>query len=170
VKWSWLQNPAVALIELLASVIAVGQSAAWLCRYIYRLARAEGEQYRGVRIAAALVALVMVVAFSVVTWPAIAAEAAKTGTGGVLGALYPTSMDLLAFTGAAMLLDDARARRRFSLMWCGVLFAGIGTAAMTALIYSGLHGWVGGMAAAGPGVVVCAITPFMITRWARLET
>src|SRR5437867_989494 len=30
-KWSWLQNPAVALIELLASVIAVVQSVAWLC-------------------------------------------------------------------------------------------------------------------------------------------
>jgi hypothetical protein len=45
-KWSWLQNPAVALIELSASVIAVVQSVAWLCRYIYRLqTEAENERY-----------------------------------------------------------------------------------------------------------------------------
>jgi hypothetical protein len=60
-KWSWLQNPAIALIELVASVIAVGQSVAWLCRYIYRLlTQAERERYRRVGIAAALTALAVV--------------------------------------------------------------------------------------------------------------
>jgi hypothetical protein len=33
-KWSLLQHPAVALIELVASAIAVVQSVPWLYRYI----------------------------------------------------------------------------------------------------------------------------------------
>jgi hypothetical protein len=129
-KWSWLQNPAVALIELMASLIAAGQSVAWLCRYIYRLlTQVEGERYRRVRIAAALTALVVVVAASAVTWSVILTEAVRTGNHGFMGVLYPLQLDGLAFVGAAMLLVDAWARRRFSLFACNLLAVALATVA-----------------------------------------
>src|SRR5215469_818254 len=122
VKWSWLQNPAVALIELLASAIAVAQSVAWLCRYIYRLqTEAENERYRRVRISVALTALVVVVAFSAITWPVLVAEAAKAGDHGFMGVLDTLEFACLGLFAALTLLKEARARQRFSMFACVLL-------------------------------------------------
>jgi hypothetical protein len=142
-KLSWLQNPAVALIELLASVIAVLQSAAWLCRYIGRLARAEGGQYRRVRIAGAAAALAVVAAFAVVTWPVIIALAAKGGDHGFMGAMYPLQFDGLAFIGAWTMLGEARARQPFSPVSCCMLVITLATVAVASAFRTGSTAWVG---------------------------
>ena len=137
-KWSWLENPAVALIELLASVIALVQSVAWLCRYIYRLqTEAENERYRSLRIAVAVAALVVVIATSAITWPAIIAEAAKGGDRGVMGAMYPLEFAFLGFLAAVTLLQEARARQRFSTVACCLLAVTLATVATAYFFSSG---------------------------------
>src|SRR5262245_4362917 len=137
-KWSWLQNPAVALIELLASVIAVVQAVTWLCRYIYQLhTEAENERYRSIRIAAALAVLVVVIVTSAITWPVIMAEAAKGGDHGFMGVMYPLEFAALGLIGALTLLREARARQRFSPFECCLLAVMLTTVATAYFFSSG---------------------------------
>jgi hypothetical protein len=143
-KWSWLQNPAVALIELLASAIAVVQSVAWLCRLIYRLqTEAENERYRRLRIAAALAALAVVIVTSAITWPVIMAEAAKGGDHGFVGVMYPLEFAFLGVFGALTLLREARARQHFSPSACWVLAVTLAIVAIAYFFSSGPVGWIG---------------------------
>jgi hypothetical protein len=167
-KWSWLQNPAVALIELLASAIAVGQSVAWLCRYIYRLlTQTEKERYRRVLIAAALAGLVVVVASSAATWSVIMAEAVRTGNHGFLSVLYPLQLDGLAFLGAVILLAQARARQRFSPFACCLLAMALATVAAGFFFRSGPTGWIGSAATqSAPNLVIVALL-CMFTQYLR---
>lgn len=117
-----------------------------LCRYIYRLlTQAEEEWYR-VRIAAALAALVVVVASSAATWSVITAEAVRTGNHGFLSVLYPLQLDGLAFLGAVILLDEARAQRRFSPFTCYLLTVTLATVAAGFFFRSGPTGWIGSAA------------------------
>jgi cytochrome bd-type quinol oxidase subunit 2 len=142
-KWSWLGNPAVALIELLASVIAVVQSVVWLCRCIYRLQTEAGnERYRLVRIAVALAALVAVMAFSAITWPVLMAEAAKTGDHGAIGVADTLEFALLALYGAGTLLYQAWARQRFSALACCLLVVTLATVATGYFSRTG-PAWIG---------------------------
>jgi hypothetical protein len=169
VKWSWLQNPTVALIEFLAAVMAVGQSVARLSRYIYRLARAEGEEYRGVRIAAALAALVVVLAFSVVTWPVLIALAARGGDHGFMGAQYPLMLDGPAVIGAWLMLGQARARRPFSPMACSLLVIALATAAVASVFHAGSTAWLGvSLTDSAPAFVIAAAVRMVF--WLRQET
>jgi len=141
-KWSWLQNPTVALIGLLASVIAVVQWVVSLCRYIYRLqTEAENERYRRIRIAVALAALVVVVAFSAITWPVLMAEAAKVGDRGFMSVLDPLQFAVLALFGAMTLLNQARARQRFSAFACCLLVVTLATVA-AGYFFSGGPAWI----------------------------
>ena len=169
-KWSWLQNPEVALIELLASVIAVVQSVAWLCRCIYRLqTEAENERYRPVRIAVALAALIVAVAFSAITWPVLIAEAAKAGDRGFIGGLDPLEFALVAFLGAATLLNQARARQRFSAFACCLLVVTLATVA-TGYFSSSGPAWIGvGVisSAANLGMAVATIVFFQYLQRIR---
>ena len=143
-NWSWLQNPAVALIGLLASVIAVVQSVASLCRYVYRLqTEAENERYHRSRIAVALAALVVVIATSAITWPVIIAEAAKGGNHGFMGVTYPLEFALLGFYGAQTLLTEARARQRFSPFAWTLLVITLAAVATGYIFSSGPAGWIG---------------------------
>jgi cytochrome bd-type quinol oxidase subunit 2 len=81
VRWTWLQSPAVALIELVASVIAVVQTIAWLGRCIRKLqTEATNDRYRGVRVAVALAAAVVVIAVSAFTWPVLIAYVLSSGS------------------------------------------------------------------------------------------
>jgi cytochrome bd-type quinol oxidase subunit 2 len=166
-KWSWLQNPAVTLIELLASVIAVVQSVAWVCRYIYRLqTEAENERYRHVRIAVALVALVVVIAFSAITWPVLMAEAAKVGDRGFMSVLDPLLFALLALFGAMTLLNEARARQRFSAYACCLLVVTLATVA-TGYFFSSGPAWIDALvisSAANLGIVAMACMFFQHLR------
>jgi len=168
-KWSWLQNPAVALIELLASVIAV-QSVTWLCRCIYRLqTEAENERYRRVRIAVASVAIVVAVAFSAITWSVLLAEAAKAGDHGFIGVLDPLEFALLAFLGAATLLNQARARQRFSAFACCLLVVTLATVA-TGYFSSRGPGWIGAgviSSAANLGIAAATVMLFQHLRRVR---
>jgi cytochrome bd-type quinol oxidase subunit 2 len=172
-KWSWLQNPAVALIELLASVIAVVQSVAWLCRYIYRLqTEAENERYRSFRIAVALAALVVVIATSAITWPVIMAEAAKGGDHGFVGVMYPLEFAFLGLFGAQTLLKEARARQRFSPFACCVLAVTLTTVTTAYFFSSGPVGWIGTEAAwSAPnlGIVALVYMFFQYLRHVRPE-
>jgi cytochrome bd-type quinol oxidase subunit 2 len=153
-RWSWLYNPAVTLIGLIASAVTIGQSIAVLGRLVCRMTHAEGDEYRRPRIVAATVSLFVAVAFAAVTWQAIVVEASKWGMGGAMGWVYPFSISGLAMGGAAVLLDDVRSRRQFSWQPCYLLVAGL---AITAVVYfyrdDGPSGWVGWVAAAAPGLV-----------------
>jgi hypothetical protein len=171
-KWSWLQNPAVALIELLASAIAVVQSVAWLCRYIYRLLTpAETERYHRIRLAAAVAALVVVVACSAVTWPAIIAEAARTGNHGFLGVLYPLQFDSLALFGAVILLTEARGRQRFSLFAWSLLAITLATVAVAFFFRSGSTEWIGSAATqSAPNLAIVALLCMFIRYLRRLNS
>jgi cytochrome bd-type quinol oxidase subunit 2 len=169
-KWSWLQNPAVALIELLAAVISVGQSVAWLCRYIYRLqTEADNERYRRVRTAAALAALVIVVASSAITWPVIMAEAAKGGNHGIMNVTYPLEFALLGFVGAMTLLKEARARQRFSPFAFCLLAVTLATVACGYFFSSGPTTSVGlGAANSAPNLAIVALACMFFQYLRRL--
>ena len=144
-KWSWLQNPTVNLIGLLASVIAVVHWIASVCRYVHRLqTEAENEQYRRVRITVALTALVVVVAFPAVTWPVLIAEAAKAGDHGFMGMLDVLEFAFLGIFAAQSLLKEARARQRFSIFACVLLFVTLTTVAAGYIFSSsGSTAWIG---------------------------
>jgi cytochrome bd-type quinol oxidase subunit 2 len=169
-KWAWLQNPAVALIELLASVIAVIQTVAWLCRCIYRLqTEAQNERYRRVRIAVASATLVVAVAFSAITWPVLIAEAAKSGDHGFIGVLDPLEFALLAVFGAVTLLNEARARQRFSPFAYCLLAVTLATVA-TAYFSSSGPAWIGASvtsSSANLGIVAATYMFFRRTRQVR---
>lgn len=167
-KWSWLQNPAVALIGLVASVVSVIQGVAWLCRYIYRLqTETENERYRRIRIAVALTALVAVVAFSVITWPVLVAEAGKAGDHGLVGVLDPLEYAVLGFFGAQTLLMQARARQRFSAFACGLLVVTLATVATAYIFSSGSTAWIGSSLTSGAanlGIVTVGYLAFQYSR------
>jgi O-antigen/teichoic acid export membrane protein len=164
----WLQNPAVALLELLASAIALAQSATRLCRYIYRLhTEAENERYRGIRIAAASAALVVVVVFSAATWSVIMAEAVKAGNPGLLGVLYPFQLDCLAFLGAVVLLEQARERQRFSPFACCLLGVSLATVAAGYLFSSGPTGWIGAAATSSVTNLVIVVLAYVFFQHLR---
>ena len=167
-KWAWLQNPAVSLIGLSASVIAVVQGAASLCRYIYRLqTEAENERYRRGRIAVALAALVVVVAFSVITWPVLIAEAAKVGDRGVVEVLDALEFALLGLFAAQTLLKEARAQQRFSTFACALLFITLATVATGYIFSSGSTAWIGSATTSSStdlGILVVTYLIFQRTR------
>jgi cytochrome bd-type quinol oxidase subunit 2 len=167
-KLSWLQNPAVALIELLASAIAIVQSVAWFCRYIYRLqTEAENERYRPVRTAVALAVLVVVVASSAITWPVIMAEAVKGGNHGFIGVTYPLEFALLSYLGAATLLKQARARQRFSPFACCLLAVTLATVATGYFFSSGPTGWIGSATtSSAPNLGIVAVV-YMLFQYQR---
>jgi len=169
-KWSWLQDPGVALIELLASVIAVVQSVAWLCRCVYRLqTEAENERYRRGRITVALAALVLAAAFSAITWPVLMAEAVKAGDRGFMSVLDPLEFALLGFLGAITLLNQARTRQRFSAFACCLLIVTLATVA-TGYFSSGGPAWIGAgviSSAANLGIVTVMIMFFQYLRRIR---
>jgi cytochrome bd-type quinol oxidase subunit 2 len=172
-KWSWLQDPAVALIELLASVIAVVQWGASLCQYIYRLhTEAGNERYRRVRISVALTALVAVVTFSAITWPVLIAEAAKAGDHGVMGVLDVLEFAFLGLFAAYTLLKEARARQRFSAFAWTLLVITLATVATGYIFSSGSTAWIGSAttsSSANLGIVTVVYVLFRHSRQIRTK-
>jgi hypothetical protein len=164
-KLAWLQNPAVALIELLASAIAVVQSVAWLCRYVCRLqTEAENERYRRIRIAVALVALVAVVAFSAITWPVLIAEAAKAGDHGLSGVLDVLEFASLGFYAAYTLFQEARARQRFSAFAWAMLVITLATVATGYIFSSGSTAWIGASTTSSSDSLASVVVVYVLWR------
>lgn len=167
-KWSWLQDPAAALIQLLASVIGILQGGAWLCRRIYRLqTEAENERYRRVRIGAALAALVVVAAFSAFTWPVLIAEAAKAGDHGFAGVVDVLGFAFLGLFAVQTLLNEALAKQRFSKSACALLFITLATVATGYIFSSGSTAWIGTStttSSANLGIVTLACVFFQRLR------
>jgi hypothetical protein len=172
-KWSWLQNPAVNLIGLLASVIAVIQWVASVCRYVHRLqTEAENEKYRRVRLAVALTALVVVAVFSVVTWPVLIAEAAKAGDRGFMGVLDVLEFALMGIVAAQGLLKEARTRQPFSVFASVLLFVTLTSVAVGYIFSSGSTAWIGTSLTASStnlGIVVVACLAFRYARKIKPE-
>jgi O-antigen/teichoic acid export membrane protein len=167
-KWSWLQSPAISLIELLASVIAVVQAVAWLCRYIYRLqTEAENERYRGVRISVALAALVVVVTFSAITWPVLIAETAKAGDHGFIGVLDVLEFAFLGLFAAGTLLMEARARQRFSAFAWTLLVITLATVATGYIFSSGSTAWIGSATASSSANLGIVTVVYVLWRRSR---
>ncbi len=135
---------AVALIALFASVIAVVQWVASLCRYIYRLqTEAENERYRRVRISVALAALAVVVTFSAITWPVLIANAAKDGDHGFIGVIDVLEFALLGLFAANAMLRQAQARQRFSTFAWTLLVITLATMATGYIFSRGSTAWIG---------------------------
>jgi cell division protein FtsW (lipid II flippase) len=143
-KSSWLQSPAVAMIELLASVIAIVQTLAWLCRIIHKLqTEAKNERYRRVRMTVAVAALLVTVALSAMTWPVLIAEAAKSGDRGSMGVLDTLEFAFLGIFAAQILLKEAWMRERFSPYAYCLLTVTLVTVATAYSFSSGSASWVG---------------------------
>ena len=172
-KWLWLQSPAVARMELLTSVIALVQSAAWVCRYIYRLQTEAGnERYRRVRISVALAALVVVATFSAITWPVLIAETAKAGDHGFIGVLDVLEFAFLGLFGAGTLLMEARARQRFSAFAWTLLVITLATVATGYIFSSGSTAWIGSATAsssANLGIITVVYVLWRRSRRARIS-
>jgi hypothetical protein len=167
-KWSWLQSPAISLIELSASVIAVVQAVAWLCRYIYRLQTEAGnERYRGVRISVALAALVVVVTFSAITWPVLIAETAKAGDHGFIGVLDVLEFAFLGLFAAGTLLMEARARQRFSAFAWTLLVITLATVATGYIFSSGSTAWIGSATASSSANLGIVAVVYVLWRRSR---
>ena len=167
-KWSWLQNPAVSLIGLSASVIAVVQWVASLCRYIYRLQTEAGnERYRRVRISVALAALVVVVTFSAITWPILIAETAKAGDHGFIGVLDVLEFALLGLFAAGTLLMEARARQRFSTFAWALLVITLATVATGYTFSSGSTAWIGSATASSSANLGIVTLVYVLWRRSR---
>jgi hypothetical protein len=161
-RWSWLSNPVVALLGLLASVVTIGQWIISAARLVHGITEAE-EKRRHVSIWIALTCLVAVAVISPLSWPVIMMEAAKIGNGGVLGALYPVTVNGLSASSALVLLLDAKDGRRFSVIpGCCVI---LGLAFATGLyVSSGAPGWGRYAAAAVPAVAVTMLPLIMLSR------
>lgn len=167
-KWSWLQNPTVTLFGLLASVIAVVQGVASLCRYIYRLhTEAENERYRRVRISVALAALAVVVTFSAITWPVLIAEAAKARDHGFIGVLDVLELAFLGLFAAHTLLKDARARRRFSTFAWALLVITLATVATGYIFSSGSTAWIGSATTSSSANLGIVTVLYLLLRHSR---
>jgi cytochrome bd-type quinol oxidase subunit 2 len=170
-KWSWLQNPAVALIALLASVIAIVQWLTSLCRYVYRLQKeAANERYRRVRIAAALSSAVVVIAISAITWPVLIAEAAKAGDHGFIGVLDVLEFAFLGLFAAQILLKEAQAKQRFSIFACALLFITLTTVATGYFFRNGSTAWIGtSIAPSGIDLGIITVAYQLLRRTRKID-
>jgi len=169
-KWSWLQNPAVSLIGLSASVIAVVQWVVSLCRYIYRLQTEAGnERYRRVRILVALAALVVVITFSAITWPVLIAEVAETGDHGFIGVLDVLEFAFLGLLAAGSLLMEAQARERFSPMALTLLVITLTAMATGYIFTNGSIAWIG-LATASSSASLGLVTVLYVLSWYSRQT
>lgn len=160
---SWLSSPVVALISFVASVIGVAQWVVSLARGVYRMTQAD-EARRRACVWFAVASLAVVVVISLLSWSAIMVAAAKIGDGGVLGALYPVTVNGTAAIGALMLLLDALDGRRFSLLPCCMLVMGLVFAAFEYMAYGGAPGWGRYAVAVAPGVVTAMLPLVMLGR------
>lgn len=167
-KWSWLQSPAVAMIGLLASAIAIVQAVAWLCRTIYKLqTEAKNERYRRARISAAAGALLVVVALSATTWPVLVAEAARAGDHGYMGVLDALEFAFLGIFAAQTLLKEARQRERFSPYAYCLLAVTLATVATAYSFSGGSSGWVGASLAGSSSNLAIAALAYLFLRHGR---
>ena len=114
-------------------------------------------------------ALAVAIAFSAITWPVLLEEAAKAGDHGFIGVLDPLEFALVAFLGAATLLNQAWARQRFSAFACCLLVVTLATVA-TGYFSSRGPAWIGvGVisSAANLGMAVATIMLFQYLRRVR---
>jgi hypothetical protein len=159
-RWLWLSSPAVVLVGFVASVICVGQWIVSVVRGVHRMAHAAEGRQRA-RIWVAMASLGVVVGTSFLSWPAVVVGAAKAGTGGVPGELYPVIVNGLAAVCALVLLLDAVDGRRFSLLPCCMLVGGLGFAAFAYIALGGAPSWERYVVASAPGVVMAMLLVVM---------
>jgi O-antigen/teichoic acid export membrane protein len=157
------------MIELLASVIAIVQMVAWLCQSIYKLqTEAKNERYRHVRITVAVSALLVVVAFSAITWPVLIAEAAKSGDRGYMGVLDALEFAFLGIFAAQTLLREAWRRERFSPYAYCLLAVTLATVATAFSFSSGSTSWIGASLAGSSSNLAIVTLTYLYFRHGRL--
>ena len=158
---TWLTSPTAVLIGLIASVVTLLQVAVAAVRYVYRVTVDERSL---IPARAALVALVAAVGVAPLEWPAIMAEAAKIGNGGVLGALYPVVFNGWAAAAALVLLLAAHEHRRLPVRYA---VGGVAALAFAAGLYvrqPGAPAWGWGLVIAAPVVFAVAHLPLVLAR------
>lgn len=82
-------------------------------------------------------------ALSAITWPVLIADAAKAGDHGFIGVLDVLEFAFLGLYVAQTLLKEARARQRFSMFACALLFITLATVAVGYIFRSGSNAWIG---------------------------
>jgi hypothetical protein len=110
--WSWLGNPAVALVGFLSSVITIMQMAIAVTVFAKRKMPKTEKQRQRLSVGVALVSMASVVVVSAVTWSGVLAAAARIGDGGVNGVLYALIAPLLGTFATLILFVDAASEKR----------------------------------------------------------
>src|ERR1022692_1864123 len=138
---SWLDSPTVALLNFLATAIAIAQGAVSAAKWVHRLTRAE-DRYQRLYKMTVLSCFVAIAIIAPVSWQAVVTEARAAGNSGILALLYPVMMNGTAFSGALVLLaDDQRGQeRRLPVAPCGAVILGLGFA-MATYIFSSASVW-----------------------------
>jgi hypothetical protein len=167
--WSWLGNPAVALLGLISSVITIVQVVALTAAFIKRkLPRTEGQRKRAsVTLAWGCVATAAVV--SPLTWHGIVTEAAKTGNPGNMADMYALSVLGTAFMTVMFLVLAARMGWGFPLFivfaFTGSLTFAVAIDLVSLNVGWGLYLCLAGLASLGVGTLV--IYPLTYARQGR---
>ena len=118
-----------------------------------------------------IVSFVAVAVISPLTWSAILVEAHKTGNPGLIGDLYPFTVNGSAFAAAMVMWDDVRTGRRFRWLTCCLLVGGLGMAAVMYIARNVVLGggiYAAGAVAAIPGVVLAMLLVLLLTGSRRM--
>ena len=127
---SWLNSPAVQLLSLTASLLALGQFTVSACKRLSAILRADHER-RGIYNAAALAALVALAICAPLAWSADiqAYDGHIAGTPG--GALFQVMMTVACLLGCTLLsfnVSFPRKKRPIGPLWPGFFIViGLGT-------------------------------------------
>jgi hypothetical protein len=115
--WSWLSSPAVAFISFISALIAIVQGIYFVFHFIHESRKDEGRKHIAA-IGISILILIVVIAIASLSWIPTRTAAMKSGSGGVIGEIYPFSMDAIGVECATQLLFTAlRKRRPLAIFW-----------------------------------------------------
>jgi hypothetical protein len=113
--WTWLYDPAVALLGLLSSLITIGQVSASVVGYLKDKMPKEGKRRRQFYTGVALIGLATAIGVTLFAWSAILVAVARIGDHGMGGMADAVAATGIGVAAAAILLHDAQECRFSSL-------------------------------------------------------
>lgn len=125
-RWSWLSNPTFAILNLIATTIAIGQFLLSLAKRLDKLLRAESKRERIGR-AVIFTCYVAIAILTPITWTTIVAIAQKSGNPGWQGFLYPLMLNGLSLIGTLALKMSVERKERFYFWPCFSIVFGLGS-------------------------------------------
>ena len=120
---SWLSSPAVALISFISALIAIVQGIYSVVHFVRESAKDEGRKHLAAIWISTLI-LIVVIALAILSWIPTRTAAMKSGSGRMIGNIYPFSMVALGVECAAQFLFAAvRKRRPRAMFWVPLIVA-----------------------------------------------